>query len=95
MTCESSRQYTIEPLWQNGIAHTTNEHVVSGDSSGLPSNDDRCLTTKTESSMGYQKIQVPASGDKITVNADNTLNVPDNPIIPYIEGTASALTSAR
>lgn len=36
--------------------------------------------------MGYQKIQVPASGDKVTVNADNTLNVPDNPIIPYIEG---------
>ncbi|AWM61612.1 NADP-dependent isocitrate dehydrogenase [Pseudomonas songnenensis] len=36
--------------------------------------------------MGYQKIQVPSSGDKITVNADNTLNVPDNPIIPYIEG---------
>src|SRR5690554_3564572 len=39
----------------------------------------------TESSMGYQKIQVPA-GDKITVNADMTLNVPNNPIIPYIEG---------
>jgi isocitrate dehydrogenase len=36
--------------------------------------------------MGYQKIQVPASGDKITVNADLTLNVPDNPVIPYIEG---------
>ncbi|MCQ4309148.1 NADP-dependent isocitrate dehydrogenase [Pseudomonas stutzeri] len=36
--------------------------------------------------MGYQKIQVPANGDKITVNADNTLNIPDNPIIPYIEG---------
>ena len=36
--------------------------------------------------MEYQKIQVPSSGDKITVNADNTLNVPDNPIIPYIEG---------
>lgn len=36
--------------------------------------------------MGYQKIQVPASGDKITVKADNTLNVPNNPIIPYIEG---------
>lgn len=35
--------------------------------------------------MGYQKIQVPA-GDKITVNADLSLNVPDNPIIPYIEG---------
>ncbi|PTU73817.1 NADP-dependent isocitrate dehydrogenase [Pseudomonas mangrovi] len=36
--------------------------------------------------MGYQKIQVPASGDKITVNADMSLNVPNNPIIPYIEG---------
>ena len=35
--------------------------------------------------MGYQKIQVPA-GDKITVNADMTLTVPNNPIIPYIEG---------
>ena len=36
--------------------------------------------------MGYQKIQVPASGDKITVNADLSLNVPNNPVIPYIEG---------
>ncbi|HEU4708066.1 MAG TPA: NADP-dependent isocitrate dehydrogenase [Methylophilaceae bacterium] len=32
------------------------------------------------------KIQVPASGKKITVNPDNTLNVPDQPIIPFIEG---------
>ena len=39
-----------------------------------------------EYSMGYQKIQVPADGVKITVNADNTLNVPNNPIIPFIEG---------
>jgi len=38
-----------------------------------------------EFSMGYQKIQVPA-GDKITVNADMSLTVPNNPIIPYIEG---------
>ncbi|QGG79881.1 NADP-dependent isocitrate dehydrogenase [Litorivicinus lipolyticus] len=35
--------------------------------------------------MGYQHIQVPA-GDKITVNDDNSLNVPNNPIIPFIEG---------
>jgi isocitrate dehydrogenase len=41
---------------------------------------------KAESSMGYQKIQVPATGDKITVNADTSLNVPNNPIIPFIEG---------
>ena len=36
--------------------------------------------------MGYKKIQVPAVGDKITVNADHSLNVPNNPIIPFIEG---------
>ncbi|MCJ8170809.1 NADP-dependent isocitrate dehydrogenase [Atopomonas sediminilitoris] len=36
--------------------------------------------------MGYQKIVVPADGDKITVNADQSLNVPNNPIIPFIEG---------
>jgi isocitrate dehydrogenase len=32
------------------------------------------------------KYQVPAIGTKITVNADNTLNVPNDPIIPFIEG---------
>jgi isocitrate dehydrogenase len=36
--------------------------------------------------MAYQKIKVPAQGKPITVNADNTLNVPDMPIIPYVEG---------
>lgn len=36
--------------------------------------------------MGYQKIAVPADGSKITVNADLSLNVPNNPIIPFIEG---------
>ncbi len=36
--------------------------------------------------MGFQKIVVPEGGEKITVNADNTLNVPNNPIIPFIEG---------
>jgi isocitrate dehydrogenase len=34
----------------------------------------------------YQHIQVPAQGQKITVNADMSLNVPDEPIIPFIEG---------
>src|SRR5512139_1726428 len=34
----------------------------------------------------YQHIKVPAQGQKITVNKDYTLNVPDQPIIPYIEG---------
>ena len=34
----------------------------------------------------YQHIHVPADGQKITVNADFSLTVPDNPVIPYIEG---------
>ena len=34
----------------------------------------------------YQHIKVPTSGQKITVNADFSLNVPDQPVIPYIEG---------
>lgn len=34
----------------------------------------------------YQHIQVPAEGHKITVNADMSLNVPDAPIIAFIEG---------
>ncbi len=36
--------------------------------------------------MSYQHIKVPAAGEKITVNADFSLNVPDQPVIPYIEG---------
>lgn len=36
--------------------------------------------------MGYQKIVVPADGDKITVKADLSLNVQNHPIIPFIEG---------
>ncbi len=34
----------------------------------------------------YQHVKVPPGGQKITVNKDYSLNVPDNPIIPYIEG---------
>jgi isocitrate dehydrogenase len=34
----------------------------------------------------YKHVTVPAGGQKITVNQDFSLNVPPNPIIPYIEG---------
>jgi isocitrate dehydrogenase len=34
----------------------------------------------------YQHVKVPQGGQKITVNKDYSLNVPDQPIIPYIEG---------
>ena len=36
--------------------------------------------------MSYEKIVVPTTGEKITVNADHSLSVPDQPIIPFIEG---------
>ena len=36
--------------------------------------------------MSYDKIEIPAGGEQITVNADNSLNVPNTPIIPFIEG---------
>ena len=36
--------------------------------------------------MGYEHIAVPSTGTKITVAEDGTLNVPDKPIIPFIEG---------
>ena len=39
----------------------------------------------------YQHIKVPAEGQKITVNADMSLNVPDEPIIPFIEGDGTGL----
>ena len=39
----------------------------------------------------YQHIKVPAQGQKITVNADNSLNVPDEPVIPFIEGDGTGV----
>ena len=36
--------------------------------------------------MAFDKIQLPNSGEKITVNDDFSLNVPSRPIIPFIEG---------
>ncbi|KTD06769.1 NADP-dependent isocitrate dehydrogenase [Legionella jamestowniensis] len=36
--------------------------------------------------MTFEKINVPAEGEAITVSADLSLNVPDYPIIPFIEG---------
>ncbi|KQQ46317.1 isocitrate dehydrogenase [Duganella sp. Leaf126] len=39
----------------------------------------------------YQHINVPADGRKITVNADFSLNVPENPIIPFIEGDGTGI----
>jgi isocitrate dehydrogenase len=39
----------------------------------------------------YQHITVPSDGQKIKVNADMSLNVPDQPIIPFIEGDGTGV----
>jgi isocitrate/isopropylmalate dehydrogenase len=39
----------------------------------------------------YQHIKAPASGNKITVNKDASLSVPDQPIIPFIEGDGTGV----
>lgn len=36
--------------------------------------------------MSYQHIQVPVSGDKITVDNNGQIQVPNNPIVPFIRG---------
>ena len=36
--------------------------------------------------MGYLHIKVPESGEKISVNEDGSLTIPDYPIIPFIQG---------
>ena len=39
----------------------------------------------------HQHVKVPERGQKITVNADFSLNVPDQPIVPFIEGDGTGL----
>ncbi len=39
----------------------------------------------------YQHIKIPEGGQKITVNPDFSLNVPNNPIIPYIVGDGTGV----
>jgi len=34
----------------------------------------------------YQKLTPPTTGTKIVAATDGKLNIPDNPIIPFIEG---------
>jgi len=39
----------------------------------------------------YQHIQIPADGQKISVNADGSLCVPDQPIVAFIEGDGTGV----
>ncbi|HKJ22212.1 MAG TPA: NADP-dependent isocitrate dehydrogenase [Gammaproteobacteria bacterium] len=36
--------------------------------------------------MAYKHIKVPGAGEKIAVNGDGALRVPETPVIPFIEG---------
>ena len=44
------------------------------------------VLTEADGSTTTVYYPKPTDGEKITVNADNSLNIPDNPIIPFIEG---------
>jgi isocitrate dehydrogenase len=41
--------------------------------------------------MAYKHIKLPSKGEKIGVNKDFSLAVPDQPIIPYIEGDGTGV----
>jgi len=41
--------------------------------------------------MKFEHIQIPEEGQKITVNQDFSLNIPNNPIIPFIEGDGTGV----
>ena len=41
--------------------------------------------------MPYQHIKVPSGGERIKVGKDFALSIPDNPIIPYIEGDGTGV----
>jgi len=36
--------------------------------------------------MKFDKIKQPGAGEQIRANPDSSITVPDQPIIPYIEG---------
>jgi isocitrate dehydrogenase len=44
-----------------------------------------------EERMAASKIKIPANGAKIRVNPDHSLLVPENPIIPFIEGDGTGV----
>src|SRR5919201_18490 len=41
--------------------------------------------------MAYQHIKLPSGGEKIRVRRDFSLEVPDRPIVPYIEGDGTGV----
>ena len=56
--------------------------------------DENCTSIpfarRIQNTMPFDKIVVPAEGEKITLN-DDKLHVPDNPIICFIEGDGTGV----
>ena len=44
--------------------------------------------------MSYKDVKVPAGGAKISIK-DGKLQVPDNPILPFIEGDGTEIGRAH
>lgn len=61
-------------------------HIVSAYAACYHERQYISITRKKDLTPMYQYIKIPSAGQKITVNQDLSLNVPDQPIIPYIEG---------
>src|SRR5258708_1043691 len=81
------------PLFGAGkVAAATNHSMAAGagftDNRPLPAS---YLSYSGEAMPAYQHVTVPAGGQKITVNKDYSINVPDQAIIPYIEGDGTGL----
>src|SRR5207302_363057 len=48
-------------------------------------------SSQEQSQMAYHHIKVPSGGEKLRVRKDFSLEVPDRPIIPYIEGDGTGI----
>jgi len=66
-------------VWLNHAQQRTAQGLNSVIGCLLYDDPEKCV-------MAYDKIQIPAAGETIRVNADLSLNVPNQPIIPFIEG---------
>jgi len=45
--------------------------------------------------MSYDRIKIPSGGEKISMGSDGKLQVPDRPILPYIEGDGTGADITR
>ena len=72
--------------WQDWTEFTDNQRFRAAGTSAAGAVAVAGASIPGDLHVTYQHVKVPAGGAKITVNADFSLNVPDNPIIPYIEG---------